>query len=75
MLSLKPRPFVRSFFVPRYACVLTATRVYSFLPFLEDVAFSAYVCTVTVFSLNGKNVAHFPLSDGVFLLCGQGVEF
>ena len=54
MLLLKPRPFVQSFFVLRYACVPTATRVFSFFPlfFLSfgDVAFSEYFserCTLS----------------------------
>ena len=48
-LSLKPRPFVKSFFdmhAPRQPHV--------FLPFslfFEDVALSEYFCTITVFSL------------------------
>ena len=43
MLLPKPRPFVQSFFVLRYACVPTAARVssffFSFFFFFEDVAF------------------------------------
>ena len=33
MISLKPRPFAQSFFVFRYACVPTATRVSFFFQF------------------------------------------
>ena len=43
ILSLKPRPFVQSSFVLRYACVPTAIRVSSsFFGGGGDVAFSAY---------------------------------
>ena len=73
LLSLKPRPFVQSLSVLRYACGPTCFFLF-FLSF-GDVAFSEYFCTITAFSLYGEYVARFPLPDGVFLPCDHGLDF
>ena len=75
MLSLKPRPFVQKFFVLRYACVPTATRVLPFFSFRGDVAFSEYFRTITVFSLYEEYAARFPLPDASFYLEATGWVF
>ena len=60
MLSLKPRPFVQSFFVLRCACVPTTTRVpYSFFLFsFGDIAFSEYFFVPLPFSLCMDSTSH-----------------
>ena len=67
LLLLKPRPFVQSFFVLRYACAPTATRSYlttvcvlfcfvsSFFVFVMEMSlFLGIFCTITAFSLYGE---------------------
>ena len=52
---LKPRPFVRSFFVLRCACVPTATRVFSFFPFFlffSDMSLFSSIFVRLPFSLS-----------------------
>ena len=34
-----------------------------------------YFCVMTVFSLNEEYVVHFPLTDGAFLRCDDGLDF
>ena len=89
LLSLKPRPFVQSFFVLRYTCVPIARRSkhcprpfsFLFLPFFSpffssgDVAFSEYCFTIAVISLYGEYVVHFFLPGGIFLPCDHGLDF
>ena len=84
MLSLKPRPFVQSFFVLRYACAPTATRSYLttvcllffVLVSLETSLFPSIFCTSTVFSPYGEYAVCSPFPDnGVFLACEHGLDF
>ena len=80
--TLKARLFLQSFLL-RYAC-WTGTRSYlttttvSFLFFvsLEMSLFPAnFVPFIAVSSLYGEYVVRFPLSDGVFLPCGHGLDY
>ena len=63
--SLKPRPFVQSFFGMQARDLLTTTTLHVFLAFFRfglfgDVAFHEYFfCTVVVFSLYGEYVVRF----------------
>ena len=74
ILSLKPRPFVQSFFdmqAPRQPHV--------FLPFFllilwRCVAFSESFCTIAVFSLYGEYVVRYFLPNGVFLPCDDALD-
>ena len=76
LLSLKPRPFIQYFFVLWYTGSPTAiTRFFMFSSFFRGVAFPGCFCTTTVFFLYGECIARFPLSDGVFLPCDQGLFF
>ena len=84
MLSLKPRPFVQSFFVLRCVCVPTVTRVsFLFLLFFWNSRFfRVFLDTITVFSLYLESTSHvFPRPGGVFLLiliiipCDHGLGF
>ena len=71
LLSLKkPRRFVQSFFVLRYACAPTPPTA---ITRKHIVSLYIYICTITVFSLNGEYVVRPPLLDGVFLPCDRGL--
>ena len=48
--------------------------VFSFFRFFGDVAFTAYFCTITVFSLYGEDAVSSFLPDGVFLPCDHGLD-
>ena len=72
LLSLKPRPFVQSFFVLRHACVLFR---FCFFVSLEMSLFPSIFCTITVFSLYGEYGVRFFLPDGVFIPCDHGLDF
>ena len=73
MLSLKPRPFVQSFFdmqAPRYPqCHVFL--FYVSLLFIY-VVFSKYFLYIAVFSLYGEYVVSVSLPNGVFLPCDHG---
>ena len=78
MLSLKPRPFVQSFFdmqAPRQPHVFL---LFLFC-FFGVVAFFEYFRTNAVFSLYGEYVVptlvRFFLPDGVFLSCDHRLDF
>ena len=77
MFSLKPRPFVQSFFVLRYARIPTATRVSSCFSFVfEDVAFpsicSYHYCFIFVWRVRRT----FPPSGWCFFLsCDHRLDF
>ena len=60
LLSLKPSMVLRN------ACAPTATRVFSFSFFGEDVAFFEYFCTITVISFVWKVRRMFPPFRVVF---------
>ena len=78
MLSLKPRPFVQSFFDMH-----ASRQSHALLPFFSffgDVTFSEYFCTIiAVFSLYGDNNASYVLAFRVvffiFLPCDHGLDF
>ena len=58
-------------------CLRLFSAYYMFLPkvFFGDAAFSEYFCSITVFSLYREYVVLFPLPDGVFLRCDDGLDF
>ena len=43
--------------------------------YLEMSLFPSIFCTIAVFSLYGEDVVRSFLPDGVFLLCGHGLDF
>ena len=87
LLSLKPRPFVQSFFdiymrhdshrkLP-HNCLCPLLFFVFVSVFLGNVTFSIFFGTITVYSLYGeyRYVIRFPLPDGVFLPCNHGLDF
>ena len=62
-------------------CSVTAVyvifRLYIYIFLFGDVAFSAYFCTINVFSLYGEYAVRFSLPGGIFLpfLCEHGLIF
>ena len=77
MFSLKPQPFVQSLLCMRPDSH-TYSYFYLFLPFFENVAFSVFFCTTTVFSLYGEYVVpvrFFLPDDGVSLPCDHELDF
>ena len=85
LLSLKPRPFVQSFSVLRYACASTATRSYLrticvlflffFLSLEKMPLFPSIFCTISGFSLYEEYVVRSFLSNRVFIPCVHGLDF
>ena len=88
LLSLKPRPFVQSFFVLRYACAPTATRSYLttvcvlfvvvvvvVFVSLDMSLFPSIFVPLPFFSLYGEYAVRFPLPNGVFLPCDHWLDF
>ena len=76
MISLKPRPFVQSFF-DIYAGAPIATRVSFFFPlvYLEMSLFPSFgICTISAFSLYGEYVVRSFFPNGVFLPCDHGLD-
>ena len=76
LLSLKPRPFVQSFFVLRYACVPTATRVFpfSFVFFFGAVGFFCIFVPLPFYLCVGSASYIFPFRV-VFSAHDQGLDF
>ena len=80
MLSLKPRPFVQSFFdmhALRQPHAVTEKFSASFFVFIS-LKISLLPCIfvpLPFFSLYGEYVVRFSLPDGVFLPCDHGLDF
>ena len=76
ILSLKPRPFVQSFFdvqAPRQPHVFFS--FFLFVVLLEMSLSSSIFCTIAVLSLYGEYAVRFSLPDGVFYLLTTGCIF
>ena len=76
MLSLKPRPFVQSFFdsqSPQYAHVFFSDFLLSV--YLKMTLFPSIFCALAAFSLNGEYVVRSFLPNCVFLPCDGGLDF
>ena len=75
MLSLKPRPFIQSFFDMQ-----AHTSFFLLLSFFQigDVTFPEYFlyhCRFLLVLLYGEYVVRFFLPGGVFLPCDHGLDF
>ena len=83
LLSLKPRPFVQSFCVLRYACAPTTTDRLTvhvlFFPLGRCPFFRVFFCIALLYRFlivsYEDNVVRFPLRAGVFLPCYHGLVF
>ena len=76
MLSLKPRPFIQSFFILRYAGASIATRVFFLSSFclFGDVAFSEYFLYHCRFSLCMESTTSYVFPFRM-VFCGHGLDF